>query len=242
MKLYRDYLSPLAKDLKKVILDILFPLTCIGCGMEGFLLCGGCKARLKTSEKQVCIACGKHSPFGNTHAGCRTPYGPDGLVSLFDYHDSLVSKAIIHGKYYFLPEMFRILGRMAADKALTAFPMPIKDTDALAPIPLSKTRQRWRGFNQAEILCQSLSEASGLQIWHPLKRSRPTKTQKDLGKEQRGKNVAGCFELNGHPELEGKNIILVDDVVTTGSTLSEAVKILKRNGAARVWCLAIARD
>lgn len=202
---------------------------------------------LKTLENQRCIVCQKAALFGITHPGCLTPYGADGLISFYDYHDEKVSKIIIAGKYNFLPGVYKILGAIIAQK-IKAHHAELLSTNNLAlstllcPIPLHTTRKRWRGFNQAEVLCQSLSAELGLPTADVLHRNKITQTQKDLKKDKRLKNVSDAFKLKPGADVRGKNLILIDDVTTTGATLQEAAKVLKRNGAAKVMCLTVARD
>ncbi|MEK7097282.1 MAG: phosphoribosyltransferase family protein, partial [Patescibacteria group bacterium] len=108
-------------------------------------------------------------------------------------------------------------------------------------------------FNQAEVLCQAIANNlnllnDGVSTFakatadYPLVRCKSTAVQKDLKKEARQKNIADAFKLAPGTDVHNKNIILVDDVATTGATLLEAAKILKRNGAAKVFCLTVARD
>ncbi|MCL5666921.1 MAG: ComF family protein [Patescibacteria group bacterium] len=254
--MYKSLIKPLFHDIKNFALDILFPINCITCGKEGFFVCDYCKAQLAPQDTQHCIACQKPSPFGLTHAGCQTPYGADALVSFFSYHDDKVAKIIIHGKYYFLPQVYQIFGKLIAEKCLFQYhqfllPNGNNLRPILIPVPLARSRKRWRGFNQAEVLCQTLNETLELPYCtNLLARRRATKTQKDLKKEQRIKNVAGAFiytrKNRCHGEeivsVQGRHVILVDDVATTGSTLQEAAKVLKRNGATKVFCLTVARD
>lgn len=240
--MFQNFVFPLLKDTKEFLLDTFFPVSCLGCTKEGSFICQDCQSKLTYLEHQRCILCGKPSIDGLTHPGCKAPHAADGLISVFDYHDKKIAKLVIHGKYYFLKDVYKILGQLLAEKIKTNFPHLLLDNFALVPVPLYSTRRRWRGFNQAEILCQTIYQKLGLPITHALQRIKPTKTQKDLKKEARIKNVAGSFKLIGGAEIHGKNLILVDDVVTTGSTLSEAVKVLKRNGAGQVWCLTVARD
>jgi competence protein ComFC len=208
----------------------------------GFI-CGDCRSKLKKLEHQRCIICQKNTPFGLTHPACLTPHGADGLISFYDYHDEKVSKIIIAGKYNFIPMSYEALGEIIAEKIkFNYFDLTSANSYELAYIPLHSTRQRWRGFNQAEVLCQSLSQNLGLACINVLVRCKITKTQKDLKKEGRLKNVADAFKLKSGADVHNKNIILVDDVTTTGATLQEAAKVLKRNGAAKVICLTVARD
>ncbi|KKQ34512.1 MAG: Phosphoribosyltransferase [Microgenomates group bacterium GW2011_GWA2_37_6] len=142
----------------------------------------------------------------------------------------------------------------------------------LVPIPLSSKRYKKRGYNQAEILAKELSKKFGFPVFNCLIRIKETRTQVGLSKKDRKKNVEDVFAIargpvSLHPRptsspdaptagarrgspalttprfsLEGKNVILVDDVLTTGATMSEASSILKRNGAAKVWAIAFAKE
>ncbi len=241
-----SFLKPLFSDVKTFVLDTLFPKRCLACEAEGEFICLDCKACLKTLEFQRCIVCQKPAPFGQTHPRCLTPFGADGLISFFDYHDEKVSQILIKGKYSFLPEVYKILGEMMAKKLQTdanfSYLTSYIQNPTFVPIPLHSRRKRWRGFNQAEILCHSLSEHLSLPCANVLVRCKPTAVQKNLKKEARQKNIADAFKLAPGADIHNKNIILIDDVATTGATLLEAAKILKRNGADKVFCLTIARD
>ncbi len=250
-RFYQYFLKPLYEDVRAFILDTLMPITCLACGKEGSFICSTCLKSFKKLDHQICIACKKPAPFGVTHPSCKAPYGADGLISFYDYHDKRVSTAIIKGKYSFIPGVFEIFGQQIAPSLATNY-QPLLAHFSLVPIPLYPQRRRWRGFNQAEVICQSLAKSTYLPVVTALVRTKRTKTQKDLKRQQRIENVDGAFSLNpSRPTpnqtnavylVKGKNFILVDDVTTTGSTLLEAVKVLKRNGAAQVWCLTIARD
>lgn len=115
---------------------------------------------------------------------------------------------------------------------------------ALVPIPLHKLRLKKRGYNQAEILARELSKRLNIKMINVLKRTKNTRSQVGLKKEDRIKNISGAFSLiPNSPNLPNpSNIFLIDDVLTTGSTLNEAAKVLKRNGAKKVWGIALTRD
>lgn len=241
--MYQTLLKPFAQDAKKFITDILFPITCLSCGEEGSFICPDCKSVLVKLEHQRCIVCQKPAVFGLTHSGCLTPQGADALISFFNYKDQKVADIIIAAKYKFVREAFNILGQNIAGKIRTDHANLLQTTSyQLTPIPLHPSRKRWRGFNQAEILCHEIAKELNLSIVSVLVRCKMTKTQKDLKKEERGKNILGAFALAKDADVKGKNFILVDDVTTTGATLQEAAKTLKRAGAAKVVCLTVARD
>jgi len=111
----------------------------------------------------------------------------------------------------------------------------------LVPVPLHIRRERWRGFNQSQLIAEKLSDKFGIEIdCHGLKRVKHGKAQAKLSKSERWENIKGSFFWEKE-SLSGRNIILIDDVVTTGATLNEAAKVLKENGAGEVWGLVVAR-
>ncbi len=119
----------------------------------------------------------------------------------------------------------------------------IKDGNwIIASIPLSDSKLRKRGYNQAEILAFELSKRLNIPRKNLLKRVKDTKSQFKLTKKEREKNIKGAFKLIHNSEFIIQNVLLVDDVVTSGATLLEASNILKRNGAKRVIGLTFARD
>ena len=112
----------------------------------------------------------------------------------------------------------------------------------LVPIPLFSSKLRKRGYNQAEILAKELSKKFNLSFQNILKRTRDTKTQVGRSSVDRKLNIKNAFELNTKYLIRNTNVFLVDDIVTTGSTLLEAAKVLKKAGARRVIGLTLARD
>jgi ComF family protein len=119
----------------------------------------------------------------------------------------------------------------------------LADADLIAPVPLGRWRLLSRRFNQAAILAQELSRLSGVPVEPQLLiRTRSTKTQVGLTHDQRRRNVAGAFTvpIRQRAKLQGRNVLLVDDVITTGATVEACARALKRAGAARVDVLALA--
>lgn len=122
----------------------------------------------------------------------------------------------------------------------------LADSDIIIPVPLFKTKVRERGYNQSDFICLGISETLGIKcIPDIVKRNRHTSTQTKLNREERIVNIKDAFEINDKykSEIDMKRIILVDDVVTTGSTMNEVIKVLKENGCNEVTacCLAMAR-
>lgn len=229
-------------DLKKFVFDILFPVYCILCEQEGIFLCSNCNDKLVKVIFQVCIVCQKQSLGGFTHPKCTSKYSPDRLISVFDYHDKRVSKLLITGKYYFLPELYKILGKQLAQYLKEEKTFQNFSDFCVTSIPLSTSRQRWRGFNQSQILGDEISNSLQIKQVNFLERKVNTKTQKDLNREARTQNIRGAFEVISKISVKNKRVLLIDDVTTTGVTFLEAAKILKQSGAKSVWCIAFAKD
>ena len=109
----------------------------------------------------------------------------------------------------------------------------------LTPMPLSKKRKRWRGFNQADNLTKKLAKKFNYELALGLER-RHCRPQAELNEQDRLKNLKGAFYWRGE-SLAGKIIIIIDDVITTGATINEAAKVLKEAGASQVWAIALAK-
>lgn len=237
-----NLLKPLFIDLKKFFTDTLFPIRCVCCETYGEFICKNCGGNFKKLKHQTCIVCEKSSLYGLTHPSCNSPQTADGLISIFDYKDEKVSRAIIAGKYNLLPLVFNDLAQFMALDISQNFLNLIQDK-ILCPLPLHQTRKNWRGFNQAELLAEALGLRLNIPVKNLLQRKLKTKTQKDiLERSQRLKNVRDAFALEPDARVKGKSIVIIDDVATTGATLLEAAKILKRSGAKTVWGLTVARD
>lgn len=228
-----------------MLLDLLFPRRCFGCGRWGAYFCSQCLNYLSLNHEPICPVCEKNSIGGFTHPGCLRAQSLDGLTTIFVYK-GLIKKAIKKLKYRFvsdlagdLVELFLSFG--GEDKGFVSF---CRKEPSLVPIPLHSRRKRWRGFNQAELLGEMI--AANLEVdFLPdlLQRIRSTKPQTKLNAEQRRENIQGAFSLNKNSKFEIHNseFILFDDVWTSGATLKEAAKVLKRNGARKVWGLTLAR-
>ncbi len=219
----------------KSFLDWMYPRECVICGKEGVFLCDRCRQSLRLGE-QRCGECGKESESGWTHKKCKKKWSLDGLSVIWDYEDEKMKKIIKEIKFEFNRELLR--------EAVKGCEFEIGGKwDFLVPIPLFWQKKNWRGFNQAEILAEEVGEKLGLKVKKILRRVRKTEQQAKIkGKKERLKNVRGVFEVRGEERklLKGKRILLVDDVFTSGATMKEAGRILKKAGVESVWgvCLA----
>lgn len=228
------------------LLDLVFPKKCAGCRKVGSYFCPDCIKNIKQGDL-ICPFCTKPAIGGATHPICRRKFGLDGLWSLGMYSYPL-KNAIQKLKYKFIEELSSILVDITIDYWINYQPFILekikKDRGvgwAITSVPLYWIRQNWRGFNQAEALGEALALKLGIPYFDLLKRTKATKTQARLSALDRKQNVKHAFSLASDKTLATSQLILVDDVWTTGSTLKECCFILKKNGAKVVWALTIAR-
>lgn len=113
--------------------------------------------------------------------------------------------------------------------------------DVIVPMPLHWRKRLQRGFNQSELLAKFVSRRSGIRVSNALRRRKRTDAQAGLTRSQRRTNVAGAFEVSRRSEVQGRHVLLIDDVFTTGATASACAGVLKRAGAQRVTVLTLAR-
>ncbi len=221
------------------ILGLIFPKKCINCGKGEKYVCAACLLKVR-SVKPICPMCDKPSIDGMVHFKCKKKLGMDGLVSLWEY-EGVIRKSILYLKYKFAFDMSQeIVGYTKLKLKNVTFP---KENFTLIPIPIHILRENWRGFNQSEILGREIAKLLGFKfIPDLLIKKKITFSQTEVKAEERSRNVAGIFVIN--PKYLKSNIqklILFDDVWTTGSTMKEATKVLKRSGVQIVWGLTVAR-
>lgn len=227
------------------LLDLLFPKTCVGCGVFGSYLCNDCIKEIQQTEL-VCPFCERPNLGGVVHAVCKRKFGLDGLWSLGIYQGTL-RLAIQKLKYKWVSEMAKDLINMTLEYWVKNPPLLLdkikKDQGKnwiVTAVPLHPSRERWRGFNQSELLARLLAQKLGLKYETTLKRVRNTTPQMKLQAFERKSNIRNAFALTSNYKL-ASSILLVDDVWTTGSTLKEYCYELKRGGVKQVWALTIAR-
>ena len=223
-------------------LDLLFPESCVSCASEGTPLCSSCE-NLLTSIPPTCIVCKKFSPeknhtlAGKTCPPCRGKTAISHFFSPFSYQSKPAS-TIIHSLKYkrirsLAPVMAKILGNY-----LLRFRIFAPAGAVLVPIPLHPRRERERGFNQSELIARDLGVILNIPSRSLLSRSRPTHPQTSLGIDARRTNVERAF--SAHTSEGYKLAILIDDVKTTGATLDEAARVLKKAGIEQVWAITFA--
>jgi len=218
------------------LLDFIFPKRCVNCGKIGKYFCGGCRTKMRpiAPNESICPMCGRLALDGVTHPRCRTQYSLDGLTSFFHY-DGTARKAIKAIKY-------RLVSDLAEEfiSCVPRLPSMIYDLRSiLVPIPLHPFRFRQRGFNQAEALGTILAKQLNIPVRTDiLRRVKETVPQVEMKKrDDRLKNMERVFRCN---HVSG-NVVLFDDVFTTGATMRSAANVLKRGGAECVWAVTMAR-
>ena len=218
------------------LLDLVFPKRCVSCGVFGKYICNRCFKKIEFVEKPVCPICQRQAIGGKTHPRCAGKFRLDGLVVVCKYKGP-IKLAIKKVKYKWIYDIEKVLVDLLASQ-IWKFDLP--QQSILVPVPLHKKRKNWRGFNQAEILAKTLSRKFDVGYSAILFRTRETKTQVGLSREERKKNIKGAFSLNQEANVNGRNFLLVDDVYTSGATMMEAAKVLKRAGARNVWAMTVA--
>jgi competence protein ComFC len=219
-------------------LDFIFPKRCFGCRRIGTYICADCLNKLAVIPAHICPMCGKGSIFGETHGRCQKKLGIDGLIAAFLYRG--VAKTIVTKyKYNFIDEAVSDVGELLCSFA-PLYPLT-NGVDVVVGVPLHPRRYRWRGFNQADELGKRVAVYLHKPFEeHILERVRYTIPQMTLSGQKRRENLMGAFSVEQRA-VKGKCLLVVDDVWTTGSTLSECAKALKQAGAKRVVGLVFAR-
>jgi competence protein ComFC len=228
------------KKINKLI-DFFFPVYCLNCQKPGQWLCFKCASKIKIS-KNACFICNKFEKTGKICPFCRYKQGELAKPCLFDsfiyissYQEKSLKKLIIALKYSGVKEIANILAKILNQKIKETWP---KQKNILIPIPIQKNRKKIRGYNQTELIAQAL-----------VKNNNYLKIDNNLiiekkGMHQTGRRIKDRFKKQNQliwlgSSLSNKNIIIIDDVVTTGATLNSAALALKRAGAKNIKAATI---
>ncbi|MGC8981654.1 MAG: ComF family protein [Minisyncoccia bacterium] len=225
------------------IKEILSPYYCYNCKkfLDYGYICDKCLEKIGFKLEIYCLKCKRRKPYNEkiTSTCCSTLI--KSLITFSDYTENkVVSDLIKIGKIYGYRKIFEFFGNLISRemKKLDSINFDFLKNCKIAYIPLTKKVERLRGFNQAKILADVLSKEFGIEIFDGLIKIKDTKLQTELSFEERFKNIESAFEsIKQSP----KNLILIDDVVTTGATLLEASKKLKERGAKNIVALTIAK-
>ncbi len=226
----------------KFLKDLLFPKTCVGCGAIGSFVCERCRSKLLILEKQRCFHCKSPSLYGFTHPRCKKQFGVDGTISIYVYNPFL-KKLLKTAKYRLAKEaLYELLNLSTIPMGLLLYSSdsPFKKL-LLQAVPLHGSRLRARGFNQGDVICSFLkSLRTSVQTVDILERKRNTPAQAQMKtRALRYTNMSSAFKIkNG---IIPKELLLVDDVITSGSTIRSATETLKRAGVGKVIAFSLAR-
>lgn len=227
------------------IKEMFFPSRCCNCGdliNTSGLLCPSCWSKMTWINEPKCAICGHPFTIGVTPicSRCLTdkPYF-DKAVSVLSYDDASreMILAFKNADATYLAEQFAKLMYKAAS-------LEIESSDIIVPVPIHFLKRLKRRYNQSELLARCIGKISGVE-YEPriLNKIKKTSSQEGLSGAERRKNIVGSFDVNKKYKdlLLNKSVLLVDDVLTTGSTANECAKILKKNGAKRVFVATFAR-
>jgi len=224
--------------LKALLLNTLFPPTCVSCKKEGDFFCAECLGSL--AKRRISPKVSKTDDEPELHH-------LDGVIYALDYaKNPQIQAAISQFKYRFTQELAAPFADLIAEK-IRELSMVKNRKIILIPIPLHAKRLAYRGFNQAEVIAKAIQShlpAGKSELQPLLVREKETKQQARLTKEERHKNLEGAFHMNNNfvQSFDPKAIhFLVDDVCTTGSTLENCARVLKENGVPKIYGLVIAR-
>lgn len=228
-----------------LLLDILFPKKCVGCRKNDTYFCEGCILSILQTDL-FCPRCENKSIGGLTHPHCEETFGLDGLWSLGIYQGPL--KRIIQ-KLKYEPSLAQDFAPILADILINYWqkfqPYIWQEVTkgkawTIIPVPLHWYKQNKRGFNQSDLIGKLLAKKLNLDYCTGLKRIHYTGSQVKLKRQQRKDNIKNAFSLNTKYHIQNTNVLLIDDVWTTGATLKECCLVLKQAGAKKVWAITIA--
>ena len=229
------------------LISVLYPPHCGGCGAStsaGEHLCGACRDGARKIEPPFCHQCSQ--PFQGSLSGPFTCANCVGRTLHFDsavapYLAYGVVREFIHrfkynGHFYLRRALGDWLAEAMHDSRITAQP-----ADFLVPVPLHTAREREREFNQADVLADLLSGPAHVPVLRCLERTRFTTTQTRLDRHERMENLRGAFRVRQNRDVLNRHLLVVDDVLTTGSTVDECARVLRLAGAASVRVVTVAR-
>ncbi len=229
---------------KKFLLDILFPRFCLNCQKEGSYLCQDCFSLIDIFQRQYCPFClrPKVVDDGRTCASCEKTKKLSGLYCAASYDNFIVKRLVNQFKYEpYIKELAEPLVSLIIAHINSIDKQDFNEF-VLIPIPLHKKRLRRRGFNQAEEIAKELSRKLNIPVFNNiLIKIKKTPPQVELNKKEREENILGSFIYQSSELIKNRKILLVDDVFTTGSTMEECAKVLKKDGAKEIWGAVIAR-
>ncbi|MBR1604503.1 MAG: ComF family protein [Alphaproteobacteria bacterium] len=231
--------------LQKVI-DVILPPRCLLCGKivaDQNGLCQECFDKIKFISTPYCLKCGNPLPTGNSVQSCSLCVSdnknPFRMQRSRVYYDDASRPLIVDFKFHDKTENAEFLTRWLLTAGHDIWQ---QGADILIPVPVHASRLRERKFNQAALLCKELSKLTQIQAnYTVLQKTKKTKPQVECDSRTRVRNLKNAFSVNNIEELKDKRVVLIDDVMTTGSTLKECANVLLKAGVKSVDALTVAR-
>jgi len=240
------------------VFNVVFPSDCRICGealtnVARLPVCSDCIAGIKAIEGSVCEVCGERVPDAAYAVSetkcmlCRRARLPFAKAAAYGSYDGAL-RGMIHLLKYeaMLPAADSLAGLLAP--VVEALAEKCEGQALLVPVPLYKSKQRQRDFNQSELIARAALKRLPIEIRSKLEladsvllRQRDTRSQTGLTRHQRRENMRGAFVVSDAAKVAGRDIILVDDVLTTGTTAAECARVLRRAGAKKVYVATVAR-
>ncbi len=224
-------------------LRILFPESCPVCTNPSTdhrtaPICTECWQAIAPYEGPACQKCGKPlaSDVSITCGDCLEDEPAFEWVRGFGIYDGALKKAITIFKYHGIRRLSKPLSDMMLD-------IKIPQAEAIVPVPLYKKRFRGREFNQSALLAVHLSRQTGIPVvLNSLVRIKDTVPQVGLSAKERRENIKNAFAVIGRELIQGKDVVLIDDVFTTGATVRECSRVLKKSGAGNIYAVTLAHS
>ncbi len=241
--------NSLARRLWKELLELVYPPHCAVCDqLSQQVICPSCREQFEFIVPPYCPVCGQTAPpglpEGQPCGKCRSStWALDGARAVGPHRSTLREAVLVlkfRGRRQLLDPIAELLAQRLFEEARMPHPLPFDRLDAIVPVVLHPARRRWRGFDQAVLICRRLEQLTGIRCHETaLVRVRNTKPQIGLTPAQRRSNMARAFQARHDALLRGGRFLLVDDVYTTGATLEAAAHALKKAGADKVYALTV---
>lgn len=215
--------------IKNFFLDLFFPLVCLGCQKKGQIICQNCQRKIPLVQRET----------------------EKDIIALYDYRDPIIKKLIWHLKYYHHPMIGQKLGEILYDELIEELAEIMIFTKGqkilVIPVPISKHKTKVRGYNQALKIAEGfISQANKQELFFEIGSGIVTKIIETIpqahikNRSKRLSNIVGVYLVTNKTMIKGRTIIIIDDVTTTGGTIKEIMKILKKAGARKVIGLTLA--
>ena len=215
----------------ELLFSFIFPSFCKICHVNGRIICQKCfYDNCYINIVQKCVVCSLEVRSGLIHEDCKESTYLDGLLFITLY-SGVIKIFILEAKYKGVFSNMKDIGFIMSQYYKN---YNLKNV-IVTSVPLNKKRLKTRGFNQAEILARSFCKYSNLEYRELLKRTKNTKTQIGMSYMDRMANIKNVFSLIDNVDVKGLNFLIIDDVFTTGSTMGECAKVLKKAGANFVY-------